>query len=78
MVPFKGERDVCEELEKQSKNKDVAERMDFYKISKKCPVAKVSSVCLSQVHVSVRVIRIGYCLMERRSSLRGDNQYRIL
>jgi hypothetical protein len=50
MVPFKGEKDVCEEVEKQGKNKDVAERMDHYKINKKCPIAKVSSVCLSQVH----------------------------
>jgi hypothetical protein len=78
MVPFKGEKDVCEEVEKQSKNKDVAQRMDFYKINRKCPIAKVSSVCLSRVHVSVRIIRIRYCLMEERSSLRGDSQYRIL
>jgi len=78
MVPFKGEKDVCEEVEKQSKDPKVAERMAYYKINRKCPMNAVSSVCLPQVHVSVRIIRIGYCLMEWRSRLRGDSQYQIL
>jgi hypothetical protein len=78
MVPFKGEKDVCDEIEKQGKKPDVGKKMDQYKISKKCPVNKVSSVCLAQVNVSVRIIRIGYCLMECRSRLRGESQYQIL
>jgi hypothetical protein len=77
MVPFKGEKDVCEELEKNGKG-DVAKKLDQYKISKKCPISKVSSVCLPQVHVSVRIIRIFQCLVECRSRLRGDSQYQIL
>jgi hypothetical protein len=45
MVPFKGEKDVCETLAEFAKKPDVAKKLDQYKISKKCPVAKVSSVC---------------------------------
>jgi len=74
MVPFKGEKDVCEVLEKWGKKPDVAKKLDQYKISKKCAVSAVSSVCLPQVHVSVRIIRIGYCLMECRSRFRGESQ----
>jgi hypothetical protein len=48
MVPFKGEKDVCETLESFAKKPDVAQKLEQYKISKKCPVAKVSSVCLPQ------------------------------
>ena len=78
ITPFKGEKDVCETVEKFGKKPDVAQKMQQYKISKKCPMEKVSSVCLPQVHVSVRIIRIGYCLMECRSRLRGESQYQLL
>ena len=78
MVPFKGEKDVCETLESFAKKPDVKQKLDQYKISPKCPVAKVSSVCLSQLHVSVRIIRFDYCLMEWRRRLRGDSQYQML
>lgn len=77
ITPFKGEKDVCETLEKYAKKPDVSQKLQQYKINKKCPVDKVSSVCLPQVHVSVRIIRIGYCLMECRSRLRGESQYQI-
>lgn len=53
MVPFKGERDVCEELAKFSKDPDASKKMKEYKISSHCPVQPVSSVWLPQVHVSV-------------------------
>jgi hypothetical protein len=78
ITPFKGEKDVCETLEKFGKKPDVAARLDVHKINKKCPVDKVSSVCLPQVHVSVCIIRIDYCLMACRSRLRGESQYQIL
>jgi hypothetical protein len=77
MVSFKGEINGCEKIEDFGKKPDVAERMDFYKVSKKCPVAKVSSVCLSQLHVSGRINRFDYCLMEWRSRFCGDSWYQI-
>lgn len=43
MVPFKGERDACEELAKQSKQKDVADKLKQYKINKNCPVQAVKA-----------------------------------
>jgi len=60
MVPFKGEKDVCETLAGFAKKPDVKKKLQQYKISEKCPIDKVSSVFLPQVHVSVRIIRIGY------------------
>jgi len=72
MVPFKGEKDVCETLEGFGKKPDVKKKLQQYKISEKCPVAKVSSVYLPQIHVSVRIIRIVYRLMECSSRLRGQ------
>jgi hypothetical protein len=47
MVPFKGEKDVCETLEGFGKKPDVKKKLQQYKISEKCPVAKVK-VCSSK------------------------------
>jgi hypothetical protein len=55
MVPFKGERDFCEELEKYGNDPDTEKRMKQYNIGTSCPIPAVSSVCLPQVHVSVRL-----------------------
>ena len=46
MVPFKGEKDVCETLASFAKKADVKKKLQQYKINEKCPVDKVSSVCL--------------------------------
>ncbi|GFG31215.1 hypothetical protein Cfor_06931, partial [Coptotermes formosanus] len=47
MVPFKGERDACEELAKLSKKQDVADKLKQYKISKNCPINAVKA-CASK------------------------------
>jgi hypothetical protein len=47
MVPFKGERDACEELAKLSKQQDVADKLKQYNINKDCPISKVSSIYLT-------------------------------
>jgi hypothetical protein len=78
ITPFKGEKDVCETVEKYGKQKDVGTKLQQYKINKKCPIDKVSSVCLPHVRVSVCIIRICYCLMECKSRFRGESQYQIL
>lgn len=56
MVPFKGERDACEELAKLSKKQDVADKLKQYKISKNCPINAVSSVYLVQVRAFVPIM----------------------
>lgn len=43
ITPFKGEKDVCETVEKFGKKPDVAQKMQQYKISKKCPMEKVKA-----------------------------------
>jgi hypothetical protein len=42
MIPIKGERDICEELAKASKDKTVATNLAKYNISPTCPVKEVS------------------------------------
>jgi hypothetical protein len=41
MVPFKGERDVCEEYEKACKESDTAARVKSYNLEMKCPIKSV-------------------------------------
>jgi hypothetical protein len=55
MVPLKVEKDVCVELAKLGKDPDTGKKMKQYKIGTSCPIPAVSSVCLPQVHVSVRL-----------------------
>jgi hypothetical protein len=42
MIPFKGEKDVCEELASASKNPAVAENLKKYKLSTSCPIKEAS------------------------------------
>jgi hypothetical protein len=43
MIPFKGEKDICEELATASKNPAVATNLIKYNIGTRCPVKEVSS-----------------------------------
>jgi hypothetical protein len=42
MIPFKGEKDVCEELATASKNPSVAANLVKYNIGTSCPITEVS------------------------------------
>jgi hypothetical protein len=41
IVPFKGERDVCEELAKGSKEPETSQKLKQYHISPSCPIKAV-------------------------------------
>jgi len=42
MIPFKGEKDVCEELATAAKDPSVAEKLGKYNFEKSCPIKEVS------------------------------------
>jgi hypothetical protein len=42
MVPFKGEKDICQELAKASRDPTVAANLKKYNIGPTCPVKEVS------------------------------------
>lgn len=42
MVPFKGEKDICQELSKASKDPTVATNLKKYNVGPTCPVKEVS------------------------------------
>jgi hypothetical protein len=54
-VPFTGKKDICEELKNASKDPKTNQVLKEKKINTECPVKPVSSVYLSQLHVSVRL-----------------------
>ena len=41
-MPFKGEKDMCEEIEKAAKDPEAVEQMRKYNMPAKCPIPKVS------------------------------------
>ncbi|KDR14704.1 uncharacterized protein LOC110834292 [Zootermopsis nevadensis] len=43
MVPFKGEKDACEEIAKATKESDTASRLKKYNISPNCPIKSVNA-----------------------------------
>jgi hypothetical protein len=42
MIPFKGEKDICEELATYAKDPTVAEKLAKYNLEKSCPIKEVS------------------------------------
>jgi len=42
MIPFKGEKDICEEIATAAKDPSVAEKMRKYNIETSCPIKAVS------------------------------------
>jgi hypothetical protein len=44
MVPFKGEKNICQELETASRDPTVAANLKKYNIGPTCPVKKVSTL----------------------------------
>jgi hypothetical protein len=42
MIPFKGEKDICEELATAAKDPTVAEKLKKYNIETSCPIKEVS------------------------------------
>jgi hypothetical protein len=55
IIPLRGSRDICEELKKFAEDPKTKQKMKEKKISTECPVKPVSSVYLSQLHVSMRL-----------------------
>jgi hypothetical protein len=42
MIPFKGEKNICEELATAAKDPDVAQKLEKNNIEKSCPIKEVS------------------------------------
>jgi len=42
MIPFKGEKDICQELATASKDPAVKEKLTKYDIESSCPIKEVS------------------------------------
>ena len=42
MIPFKGEKDICEELATAAKDPTAAKKLKDYKIETSCPIKEVS------------------------------------
>jgi hypothetical protein len=42
MIPFKGEKDMCEELATATKNPDTAAELKKYNLDTHCPIKEVS------------------------------------
>jgi hypothetical protein len=46
IVPFKGEKDVCDEIPKISKEPKASKLFKKYEISQNCPMKAVSITCV--------------------------------
>jgi hypothetical protein len=54
-VPFKGTKDICEDLPKMTEDPETKQKFMEKGVNTECPVQPVSSVYLPQLHVSVRL-----------------------
>ncbi|KAJ9583949.1 hypothetical protein L9F63_021723 [Diploptera punctata] len=48
VVPFKGEKNMCEEIEKMGKTPEAVEKLKEYNVVAKCPIPKMDSMCVPE------------------------------
>jgi hypothetical protein len=58
MVPFKGDRDVCEEFEKACKDSDTAGRLKKYNVAPTCPIKSVRTFVTDFIPIRPAVLNL--------------------